>query len=64
LIVKNKMLFSLSNTLKLPIIFETSDDKLLNFYKHVGYNVYKELVSGEKTIYFFADIKTLEAYTN
>ncbi|MBC8753354.1 hypothetical protein H2O64_01645 [Kordia sp. YSTF-M3] len=58
----NQMLFKLSNTTKLPIIFETSDIRLIRFYKHVGFDVYKKLKSGSETIYFFADKKTLETY--
>ncbi|MFT5890573.1 MAG: hypothetical protein ACI9Y7_000666 [Dokdonia sp.] len=60
----NKMLFKLSNTTQLPILFEVSDIRLIRFYKHVGFDVYKKLVIGEETIYFFADKKTLENYNN
>ncbi|WP_299441551.1 hypothetical protein [uncultured Aquimarina sp.] len=56
----NQMLFKLSSTTKLPILFETSDIRLIRFYKHVGFDVYKELVCDKETIYFFADKKTLE----
>ena len=59
----NKMLFRLAETAKLPILFETSDIRLLRFYKHVGFDVYKKLDSGSETIYFFADRKTVENYT-
>ncbi len=55
----NKMLFKLSNERELPILFETSDIRLIRFYKHVGFDVYKKLKRGNETIYFFADKKTL-----
>lgn len=55
----NKMLFKLSNERELPILFETSDIRLIRFYKHVGFDVYKKLKRGDETIYFFADKKTL-----
>ncbi|WP_298512088.1 hypothetical protein [uncultured Kordia sp.] len=58
----NKMLFRLSETNKLPILFETSDIRLLRFYKHVGFDVYKKLKNEEETIYFFADKQTLEKH--
>ena len=58
----NKMLFRLSKERKLPILFETSDIRLLRFYKHVGFDVYKKLKNGEETIYFFADKKTLDKH--
>lgn len=56
----NKMLFKISSTTQLPILFETSDTRLLSFYKHVGFDVYKELTNGKETIYFFSDTKTLK----
>ncbi|MEM6717984.1 MAG: hypothetical protein AAF611_01580 [Bacteroidota bacterium] len=55
----NKMLFKLSNQRNLPILFETSDIRLLRFYKHVGFDVYHTLKRQDETIYFFADKKTL-----
>lgn len=55
----NKMLFKQSNAKELPILFETSDIRLIRFYKHVGFDVYKKLKRGDETIYFFADKKTL-----
>ena len=58
----NKMLFKLSATRNMPILFETSDIRLLRFYKHVGFDVYKKLKRENETIYFFADKKALEKY--
>lgn len=52
----NKMLFELSDATKLPIIFETSDIRLIRFYKHVGFDVYKKLKNREETIYFFVRV--------
>ena len=56
----NKMLFKMSNKSQLPILFETSDTRLLGFYKHVGFDVYRELENEEETIYFFSDKNTLK----
>jgi len=60
----NKMLIKISKTSELPILFETSDNKLLNLYKHVGFKVYKKLKNGEKTIYFLSNINSIKQKTS
>ncbi|MDC9723530.1 MAG: hypothetical protein PSN34_12280 [Urechidicola sp.] len=60
----NKMLIKISKTSELPILFETSDNKLLNLYNHVGFKVYKELKGGEKTIYFLSNINSIKQKTS
>lgn len=58
----NKMLLNLSHISQLPILFETSDVRLINFYKHVGFDIYDKFTLSEETIYFFADKETLKKY--
>jgi len=60
----SKMLAKLADTTKLPIIFETSDKRLIRFYKYAGFEIYNELERGGETIYFLADSNTLENYNN
>lgn len=55
----NQMLLKLSDKMKLPIIFETSDKRLIRFYKYAGFEVYDTHERGGETIYFFADKNTL-----
>jgi len=57
----NMMLSTLSKQKNLPILFETSDSRLLRFYKHVGFEIYDELVGEKETIYFFVDKNTLKS---
>ena len=56
----NKMVTQISKNTELPILFETSDDKLLNLYSYGGFKVYKELKRGEKTIYFLSNIDSIK----
>ena len=58
----NKMLFDLARKRKLPILFETSDYRLLNFYKKAGFDIYNQMVREGEIIYFFADKFTYEKY--
>lgn len=58
----NQMLFTMSHKTNLPIVFETSDTKLIKYYKHIGYDVYKELERGDETVYFLADQDTVAQY--
>ncbi|WP_299680103.1 hypothetical protein [uncultured Tenacibaculum sp.] len=58
----NKMLFDLARKRKLPILFETSDYRLLNFYKKAGFDIYNQMVREGEIIYFFADKLTCEKH--
>lgn len=60
LIEINQKLLALSNKKQLPLMFETSDSRLLNFYTRAGFTMYNQLERGKETIYFFADKYTVE----
>lgn len=54
LIEINTMLSAYAQNIGLPILFETSDKRLLRFYKHAGFDLYKTLEVDHETIYFYS----------
>lgn len=56
----NKMLAIKAKDLELPIVFETSDRRLLRFYKQAGYTQYNTLERGSEITYFFTDNHTAD----
>lgn len=58
----NKMLAAKAEDLGVPLVFETSDIRLLRFYDQAGYTRYAKLKRGDETTYFFVDDQTAEKH--
>ena len=58
LIEINNVLFDLAKNSKLPVIFETSDTRLLHLYKRAGFEIYNKVKIRKQIIYFFTDKHT------